>query len=277
MLLQAFLRDEVQSFKPQPSDLDYPQCLMRAQQSNGAANAAAQGDANAPQTLRPDGSGEGAAEDTSTWYPPLKSTLMCLSKLYNCVDPQAFSGLGQDALYNCTHAIQQAGALIEKKAGQRDAQLFTIRHLLILREQISSFQVDFRACDRDLDFTHVRGQLQRLLAGEVPLFQASQTAASLQLVATGSLRVQENQIDGKKELEKALKSKCEAFIMSLTKLAVEPMLSFVTKVNALSQVGKVRFKCLCSIRIYFPACDACHCVSCFVQGIESTAGLETAN
>ena len=129
--------------------------------------------------------------------------------------------------------------MIERKAGQRDAQLFTIRHLLILREQISSFQVDFRVYDRDLDFTHVRGQLQRLLAGEVPLFQASQSAASLQLVAKGSLRVQENQVDGKKELEKALKSKCEAFIMTMTKIAVEPMLTFVTKVNALQQVGKV--------------------------------------
>jgi conserved oligomeric Golgi complex subunit 3 len=241
--VQAFLRDEVQAFKPQPADLEYPQCLMSAQQSDGAANRGAQVGRSAPDAENVDGD-DGIGDDTATWYPPLKSTLMCLSKLYNCVDPQAFSGLGQDALYNCTHVIQQAGALIEKKAGQKDAQLFTIRHLLILREQISSFQVDFRAYDRDLDFTHVRGQLQRLLSGEVPLFQASQTAASLQKVATGSLRVQENQVDGKKELEKALKTKCEAFIMSMTKLAVEPMLAFVTKVNALSQVGKVWRKCL---------------------------------
>ena len=232
----------MQAIRPRPDDLQYPQCLLTAQQINAAVEGGTEGADNGSeaQTERASDGDRAAVDDTGTWYPPLKSTLMCLSKLFNCVDPQAFSGLGQDALYNCTHAVQQAGALIEKKAGQRDAQLFTIRHLLILREQISSFQVDFRTYDRDLDFTHVRGQLQRLLAGEVPLFQASQSAASLQLVAKGSLRVEEKRVDGKKELEKALKSKCEAFIMSMTKLAVEPMLTFVTKVNALQQVSKVR-------------------------------------
>lgn len=40
------------------------------------------------------------------------------------------------------------------------------------------------------------------------------------------------QVDSKKELEKQLKASCEAFIMAVTKLAVEPMLSFITKVTA---------------------------------------------
>ena len=40
------------------------------------------------------------------------------------------------------------------------------------------------------------------------------------------------QVDSKKELEKLLKATCEAFIMAVTKLTVEPMLSFLTKVTA---------------------------------------------
>ena len=40
------------------------------------------------------------------------------------------------------------------------------------------------------------------------------------------------QVDSKKELEKLLKATCEAFIMAVTKLTVEPMLSFITKVTA---------------------------------------------
>lgn len=40
------------------------------------------------------------------------------------------------------------------------------------------------------------------------------------------------QVDSKKELEKLLRATCEAFIMAVTKLAVEPMLSFITKVTA---------------------------------------------
>ena len=39
-------------------------------------------------------------------------------------------------------------------------------------------------------------------------------------------------MDGKRELEKLLKAACEAFIMAVTKAAVEAMLSFLTKVTA---------------------------------------------
>ena len=44
--------------------------------------------------------------------------------------------------------------------------------------------------------------------------------------------VARSQVDSKKELEKLLKATCEAFIMAVTKLTVEPMLSFLTKVTA---------------------------------------------
>ena len=39
-------------------------------------------------------------------------------------------------------------------------------------------------------------------------------------------------LDSKKELEKRLKTSCESYIMGVTKLTVEPMLSFITKVTA---------------------------------------------
>jgi hypothetical protein len=41
-----------------------------------------------------------------------------------------------------------------------------------------------------------------------------------------------SQVDSKKDLEKQLKTVCEAVIMALTKLAVEPLLGFITKVTA---------------------------------------------
>lgn len=47
------------------------------------------------------------------------------------------------------------------------------------------------------------------------------------------------QIDSKKELEKLLKSTCEVFIMAVTKLTVEPMLSFITKVTAVRVASSV--------------------------------------
>ena len=128
------------------------------------------------------------------------------------------------------------------KSGPLDAQLFTIRHLLILREQITPFDADFSAAERDLDFSHMRGQFQRILSGEMPLFNLSSRNAVVQMVVRGGLRVLEHQVDSKKELEKTLKGHCESFIMTVTKAVVEPMLSFITKVTSLRVTSEV---CVC--------------------------------
>ncbi|KAK3272222.1 hypothetical protein CYMTET_19466 [Cymbomonas tetramitiformis] len=60
----------------------------------------------------------------------------------------------------------------------------------------------------------------------------SSNNAIVGLVTQGGPVVRESQVDSKKDLEKALKVTCEEFIMTCTKLTVEPMLSFITKVTA---------------------------------------------
>lgn len=47
----------------------------------------------------------------------------------------------------------------------------------------------------------------------------------------------ESHVDSKKNLERDLKTSCEQFIMNATKIAVEPMLSFITKVTAVKTVS----------------------------------------
>mmetsp|Transcript_26484 Transcript_26484/g.67336 ORF Transcript_26484/g.67336 Transcript_26484/m.67336 type:complete len:817 (-) Transcript_26484:272-2722(-) len=237
---QAFIKDEVAGYSPSAADVDYPAKLERAAieaaEAASTSAAAAPGDSNghsaAAEANGAAAAAPAAASPYAALYPPLRSTLLCLSKLYRAVDGRTFGGLAQEAVAACTSSVQQASRQVARKAGPLDAQLFMIKHLLFLREQIAPFDVDFAATDIDLDFTHMRDHLRRILAGESSLFTLSSNNAVVKMLGTGGPRVLTYQVDSKKELEKALKGVCEAFIMAVTKVAVEPMLSFITKVTA---------------------------------------------
>jgi len=51
---------------------------------------------------------ESAMNAYNTWYPPVQKTLLCLSKLYRCVEARVFAGLAQDAVSSCAAAVQVA-------------------------------------------------------------------------------------------------------------------------------------------------------------------------
>ncbi|CAN7130207.1 unnamed protein product [Brassica rapa subsp. narinosa] len=211
---RTYIRDEIANYIPSYEDLDYPAKLE-----------------GSPNTTSDTNLGDDENADVfKTWYPPLEKTLSCLSKLYRCLEPTVFTGLAQEAVEVCSLSIQKASKLVIKRSTTMDGQLFLIKHLLILREQIAPFDIEFSVTHKELDFSHLLEHLRRILRGQASLFDWSRSTS---LARTLSPRVLESQIDAKKELEKCLKTTCEEFIMSVTKLVVDPMLSFVTKVTAI--------------------------------------------
>ncbi|XP_016651945.1 PREDICTED: conserved oligomeric Golgi complex subunit 3 isoform X2 [Prunus mume] len=208
---RTHIRDEIANYFPLDEDLDYPAKLERSVADNLETTSA---DENLV---------------FKTWYPPLEKTISCLSKLYRCLEPGVFTGLAQEVVEVCSTSIQKASKLIARRSSPMDGQLFLIKNLLILREQIAPFDIEFSVTHKELDFSHLLEHLRRILRGQASLFDWSRSTS---LARTLSPRVLESQIDAKKELEKSLKTTCEEFIMSVTKLVVDPMLSFVTKVTA---------------------------------------------
>ncbi|KAM3714496.1 hypothetical protein ACJW31_01G336900 [Castanea mollissima] len=209
---RTHIRAEIANYLPSDEDLDYRAKLDQSTENNS-------------ETI----SAEENPDVFKTWYPLLEKTLSCLSKLYRCLEQAVFTGLAQEAVEVCSMSIQKASKLIVKRSSPMDGQLFLIEHLLILREQIAPFDIEFSVTHKELDLSHLLEHLRRILTGQASLFDWSRSTS---LARTLSPRVLETQIDAKKELEKSLKGTCEEFIMSVTKLVVDSMLSFVTKVTA---------------------------------------------
>ncbi|OAY85675.1 Conserved oligomeric Golgi complex subunit 3 [Ananas comosus] len=208
---RTHIREEIANYRPSDEDLDYPGKLEQLVETTSEAGVVDNSDI------------------IQTWYQPLEKTVSCLSKLYRCLEPTVFTGLAQEAVEFCSISIQNASKSIAKRSTPMDGQLFLIKHLLLLREQIAPFDIEFSVTHKELDFSHLLEHLRRILRGQASLFDWSRSTS---LARTLSPRILENQIDAKKELEKSLKATCEEFIMSITKLVVDPMLSFVTKVTA---------------------------------------------
>ena len=216
---QSFIKEEVEDYRPTNADLDYPGKLENAS-SSGMLSDMDEADASvvpedyADQSLK---STRERGKSRQHWYPPLQSTLSCLAMLYRSLDSRTFSGLAQEAVHICSDSIQMASRMIMSRRSNFDGQLFAIKHLLVLREQISPFESDLAAHSvpvRELDFSHLRGQMRRMLAGELSLFSTSPDAnALIVLAAKGAPRLVESTVDSQRELERHLKVACEAYIM----------------------------------------------------------------
>uniref|UniRef100_A0A8C6NRI6 Conserved oligomeric Golgi complex subunit 3 n=1 Tax=Nothobranchius furzeri TaxID=105023 RepID=A0A8C6NRI6_NOTFU len=169
------------------------------------------------------------------WYPTVRRTLVCLSKLYRCIDKAVFQGLSQEALSACIQSLLKASDIILKNKTQIDGQLFLIKHLLIMREQIAPFHTDFAIKEISLDLKKTRDAAFKILNPKaVPkFFQLNSHNAILEFLLEGTPEIKEHYIDSKKDVDRHLKFSCEQFIQQQTQIFVGNLEEFLTKVAAL--------------------------------------------
>ncbi|KAK2970720.1 hypothetical protein RJ640_015145 [Escallonia rubra] len=177
---RTHIRDEIANYIPFDEDLNYPAKLEQLAEVKTEVTSA-----------------DESSNVFQTWYPPLEKTVSCLSKLYRCLEPAVFTGLAQEAVEVCSLSIQRASKLVSKRSSAMDGQLFLIKHLLILREQIAPFDIEFSVTHKELDFSHLLEHLRRILRGQASVFDWSRSTS---LARTLSPRVLESQIDAKKYL-----------------------------------------------------------------------------
>ncbi|PSN56138.1 Conserved oligomeric Golgi complex subunit 3 [Blattella germanica] len=250
----CYLQSDILQYKPAPGDLAYPeklemmesiahslqeQATLSLRRSESRSSLASIGSATSQEVARINSdtgtpieqprsrTGNSPADLHGMWYPTVRRTLVCLSRLYRCVDRPIFQGLSQEALTMCILSVSSAAQAISLKKSPIDGELFQIKHLLILREQIAPFQVDFTIKEMSLDFSKVKTAAFGLLHKRKRLFSLGTNNALLEFLLEGTPTVREQLVDSRKEVDKQLKSSCEAFIRHATKNLAEPLLAFL--------------------------------------------------
>lgn len=168
------------------------------------------------------------------WYPTVRRTLVCLSRLYRCVDRPIFQGLSQEALAYCIQSVSSAAAQIAARKTAIDGELFEIKHLLILREQIAPFRVDFTVKETSLDFSKVKTAAFGLLQKRKQMFAMGSNNAILEFLLDGAPSVREHLHDSRKDVDRQLKSVCEQFIRDATGHLVAPLMAFLERAAGLA-------------------------------------------
>ncbi|KAK7090645.1 conserved oligomeric Golgi complex subunit 3-like isoform X2 [Littorina saxatilis] len=172
------------------------------------------------------------------WYPTVRRTLVTLSKLYRCIDRTTFQGLSQEALQACVESLKNARDGITKRKAALDGQLFLIKHLLILREQIAPFQADFSIRETHLDFSKIKDAAYSLMNHKSQLFAMNSTNSLLQFVLEGTPQVTEMFIDSKRDVDQQLKTTCEDFIKHVTDLFTGPLQTFLSRATVVVEMKK---------------------------------------
>ncbi|KAI9707661.1 MAG: Golgi transport complex subunit 3 [Candelina mexicana] len=229
---QAVLRDEIENYRPKAEDLKYPPRMSgdyKTGKSNRPATSGRKDSVAAPTTPMPqtplvvdkDGDGDGNTEPTwnldtestsKSWYPTLKKAIWLLSRIYRLVNSTVFDDLAHQIVHQTTLSLHLAASQINTKATNLDAQLFLIKHLLILKQQIVAFDIEFVTSDVSFDFSGVTNTFWELRE-RGGLFNPRNL---LRFVNGGLLpRVVENMLDAKAELDGRLRTVINEFTRNL--------------------------------------------------------------
>lgn len=66
-----------------------------------------------------------------SWFPPMRSVLRILSKIFRVVEPRVFEDIALQSVQSCTKSLKNGSVHILRTSGQIHADLFLVKHLLV--------------------------------------------------------------------------------------------------------------------------------------------------
>ncbi|KAL2039427.1 hypothetical protein N7G274_007699 [Stereocaulon virgatum] len=219
---QAILRAEIERYKPKKEELDYParnrQISLSGTKSQRPTVLSGRKGSNEPDTPMPktpmvveegDSPSGRWGFDTEAafngWYPTLRKAIWLLSRIYRLVNSTVFDDLAHNIVHQTTLSLQHASNLVTQKPGNSavDGRLFLIKHLLILKQQIVAFDIEYVTPEISFDFSSVTSTFWELRE-RGGLFDPR----NLWRIMGGGLipKVVQNMLDAKVELDGSLRT-----------------------------------------------------------------------
>ncbi|PAV61952.1 hypothetical protein WR25_19056 [Diploscapter pachys] len=209
--------------------------------ANGAQNEEkSEGDspvsASANSVSEPAKSAVSAVDLHCLWYPTVRRTVMCLAKLFRCLDMGVFQSLARDLLTMCCDSLDEAAIKIAAqpvkkttRSKQLDAELFVVKHLLILREQTTPYRhAATQRADATLptkDFSLDLSKFTNVIFDDASKwFSISSNNTFLELITTVPVQVSETSGDSRRVIDSRLRTRCNQLITTTADLVVGPLL-----------------------------------------------------
>ncbi|CAI9632971.1 sec34-domain-containing protein [Alternaria burnsii] len=220
----AILRDDIERYKPKPEDLDYPAKNKKYATSGTKSHQPVLSGKKQPKSEVPptplmpktptivedddpdarwNFNTEAAFKD---WYPTLRKAIWLLSKIYRLVHSSVFDDLAHHIVHSTTLSLAQASTLLAKSVSPTDAALFLVSHLLLLKQQIVAFDIEFVTPETEVqyNFSSVTNTFWELRA-RGGLFNPRN------LVGLLIPKVVENMLDAKAEVDARLRQAINDF------------------------------------------------------------------
>lgn len=140
-------------------------------------------------------------------------------------------------MFLCVQALRGGSDQVKRVSSPLHGDLFLVRHLLILREQLIPFEIRLNTVEKHLDWTGTSAAITNLVHNTRMMLRFDAGNAFLQLAWEGIPGMQETEIDAKRDLDNVLKSACSNMKQNALKVLLGPLDSFLAKVTAF--VGEI--------------------------------------
>ena len=166
----------------------------------------------------------------------MRKAIAMLSQIYQLVSSSIFDDLAHRIVHECLTSLQAAHTLANTRLGKLEADLFLIKHLLVLRQQITEFDIEYVPADVQIDFSGIAEVFSLVRKEGVTL----NTKNLLNLAKISVPKVVNNMFDAKEELYAKVRNSIHDFTEEAVKQIVKSINDSPTVETALEDTRQLR-------------------------------------